>query len=375
MFSIRGKYNKAIIMAEGLDETTMRQLYSILNHPAFGNSHIAIMSDAHAGSGAVIGFTQTINGYVVPHVVGVDIGCGVEAFNLGQVTIDFESLDEFVRENIPSGFHVRGEPVPIPKQLEENIERICAKIDKADEVRAWASVGTLGGGNHFIEVDQAPDDTAWLVIHSGSRKFGLDIANYHQNKAKDLMKQMFIGDAYKKLEFLPMDNGGQEYLEDMEVAQKYAELNRRTMARLLVEDYFGLDMTETERIKSVHNYIDLQDKIIRKGAIAAHKDEKVVIPLNMRDGTIVGTGLGSEKWNYSAPHGAGRVMSRRRAKEDCSLKEFQEVMGDVWSSCICEKTLDESPMAYKNMELITSTVEETVEIDFIMKPIYNFKAT
>jgi RNA-splicing ligase RtcB len=358
-------------MTDEIDEMTVSQIYGFLNHPAFKGSHIVIMPDVHAGMGAVIGYTATMNSYVIPAVVGVDIGCGVDAYNLGQIDVDFEALDHYIRNNIPAGFSAREES--ISSIMDTSIDTICKKDPKMDAHRAKLSLGTLGG-NHFIELNRNSSDNIWLVIHSGSRKFGLDIAVYHQQRAKALMKEMFIGDAYKNLEFLPIDKGGQEYLGDMYTAQLYAKLNRFLMGNEICKEYFSLDIHDLECVKSVHNYINFKDKIIRKGAISAHKGERVIIPLNMRDGSIIATGKGNKDWNYSAPHGAGRIMSRKRAKAELTLEEFQSEMKGIWTSCIHKKTLDESPMAYKDKKIILDTIEETASIDFIMKPIYNFKA-
>jgi RNA-splicing ligase RtcB len=376
MFTLKGKYASAQLMTnQEVEQEAITQIYSVLNHPAFKDAKIVIMPDVHAGAGCVIGFTQTLNNYIIANLVGVDIGCGIDAYNLGPQQVDFELFDKFVRENIPSGFSIRGKPLILPQQLQEQIKKICDKIKKADEIRALASVGTLGGGNHFIELNQDPDGNVWLVIHSGSRKFGLDIAIYHQQRAKALMKEMFIGDAYKTLEFLPIDKGGQEYLDDMQAAQDYARISRRCMANILCENYFGMDAGYVEQVRSVHNYINFVDKIVRKGAISAHKGDRVIIPLNMRDGSIIAKGKGNSQWNFSAPHGAGRVMSRKKAKAQLTVEEFEEEMEGIWTSCINKDTLDEAPMAYKNKQVILDTIEETAEIQFIMKPIYNFKGS
>ncbi len=373
MLTYRGKYNSAHVMTDDVEETMVQQIYGFLNHPAFADTYIAIMPDCHAGAGAVIGYTAKMNNYVIPNVCGVDIGCGVDVYNLGPQQIDFELFDKFIRENIPSGFSVRGKPLEAPRQLYAQIEKICKKIEKADEHRAKASLGTLGGGNHFIELNLDPDGNTWLAIHSGSRKFGLDIAIHHQQRAKALMKEMFVGDAYKTLEFLPINKGGQEYLDDMQVAQDYARISRGYMARILCEDYFGMDARNVEQVKSVHNYINFSDKIVRKGAISAHEGERVIIPLNMRDGSIIAKGKGNKQWNYSAPHGAGRIMSRKKAKAQLTVEEFEEEMEGIWTSCINKNTLDEAPMAYKDKQVILDVIEETADIEFIMKPIYNFK--
>jgi len=377
MLTYTGKYNSANVMIDDIDETTVAQIYSFLNHPAFGNTYIAIMPDCHAGAGAVIGYTAKMNNYVIANLVGVDIGCGIEAFNLGQIEVDFAKLDGFIRENIPSGFHVRSDKQQIDTNLLEELPAmivdICCNIG-SDSTRALKSIGTLGGGNHFIELDKDATGNIWLLVHSGSRKFGLDIAGYHQKRAKELMREMFIGAAYKDLEFLPIDKGGKEYLTDMKVAQRYALMNRYFMVKQIIEEFFKQEYSKLESVKSVHNYINFSDNILRKGAISAHEGERVIIPLNMRDGTIIGTGKGSAKWNMSAPHGAGRIYSRSRAKRELQLDEFQKEMVGVWSSCVSKDTLDESPMAYKDKQKIIDAIGESVTIDFIMKPVYNFKA-
>lgn len=378
MLVYKGKYNYTKVMIDKIDETTVSQIYTFLNHPAFKDMQIRIMPDCHAGTGAVIGFTATMNEYIIPNIVGVDIGCGVVAYNLGKIDVDFEELDNFIRENIPSGFNVYDKPLEeleAVSNLVQNIEYIANQIDTIDYTRTLCSLGTLGGGNHFIELNRDPDDNVWLTIHTGSRKFGLDIANYHQKKAQELMKTMFHGaSSFKKLEFLPIKIGGEDYLRDMRVAQEFANTNRNLIAYKIIYEFFNLKDINY-RIRSIHNYINFNDNIIRKGAISAHKGEKVIIPLNMRDGTIIGTGKGNKDWNFSAPHGAGRILSRKKAKEELTIEEFEKEMKDVWTSCVQQSTLDESPMAYKDKNIILDTIGETVDIDFIMKPIYNFKAT
>lgn len=373
MLVYKGKYNFAKIMVDEIDEETVKQIYNFLNHPAFKGTKIRIMPDTHAGAGAVIGYTATMNEYVIPNVVGVDIGCGIEAYNVGQNPIDFQRLDDFIRENIPSGFSINEKEPYIEASLKEKIIKTAEKIQSDKLERFLNSIGTLGGGNHFIEVDRDPEGNFWLVIHSGSRNFGLQVANYHQNKAKELMKKMFIGQAYKNLEFLPIENGGKEYLEDMVIAQEYARENRKIMAETLLSGFFDQTGIHCENIKTVHNYINFEDRIVRKGAISAHVGERLLIPLNMRDGTIVATGKGNPDWNFSAPHGAGRLFSRKKAKVEFTEEQFKNEMQDVWSSCVGSKTLDEAPMAYKNKEIIISAISATATLDFIMKPVYNFK--
>jgi len=378
MIVLNGKCNHARVMIDHVDEATQSQIINFLNHPAFSRSPIVIMPDCHAGMGAVIGFTMPLRDHVIPSVVGVDIGCGVYAYNLEQGKVKFKELDHFIKEKIPSGGSVRTAQTAlvhfVNPTLLKDVQAVCSKIGEDFERTVW-SVGTLGGGNHFIELNEDKDKNVWLAIHSGSRHFGLAVAEFHQKKAKQLMLKMFHGaSAYNGLEFLPMDLGGEEYLQDMRVAQRFADINRELMAWSIITGFFHQEFTETESIKSVHNYIGV-DNIIRKGAISAKAGERVIIPLNMRDGSIIGVGKGSSKWNFSAPHGAGRKFSRTKAKEKFTLAKFEEEMKGVWSSCIKAKTLDESPMAYKDASDILDNISETVDVQDIMKPIYNFKAT
>ncbi len=374
MLEYRGKYNKANVMIDDIDESTKNQIQNILNHPAFQNTYIAIMPDCHKGKGSVIGLTMKLNDYIIPVLIGVDIGCGIESYCLGNIDIDYVQLDRFIRKNIPSGYKVHEKLIvnTCHDAFGNLIYQVCQKTEQ-DYNRVLRSIGTLGGGNHFIEVDEDPQGRKWLTIHSGSRNFGYQVANYHQNKAKELMKKMFIGDAYKELEFLPINEGGEKYLEDMKIAQKYAEMNRYVMMSKIVGDFFKMRL-DNDYIKSIHNYINFKDKIVRKGAISAHEGERMVIPFNMRDGIAICKGKGNSKFNYSAPHGAGRVMSRTRAKELITLEEFKECMEGIYSTSVNKSTLDEAPQAYKDKDLIVRNITETVDIEFFMKPVYNFKA-
>jgi len=381
MQTFRGKYNSANVMIDELDQETISQIYSFLNHPAFANTYIAIMPDTHAGAGAVIGYTAKMNEYVIPNVVGVDIGCGVLAYPLGITDIDFKKLDQFIKKNVPSGFNIRStdEKMIIGKKPRDYFRTADDVLDLAGKTgqereKVIGSIGTLGGGNHFIEIDKTDEGQFWLLIHSGSRNFGLRVANYYQGKAKELLKTMFVGaDAYKNLEYLPVGFGAEEYLEAMRIAQDYARLNRGVMAQVIM-NFFGESAWNSEAIETVHNYINFEDKIIRKGAVSAHEGERLVIPFNMRDGVIVCKGKGNKKWNYSAPHGAGRILSRRKAKETLSMEEFKSVMEGIYTTTATKDTLDESPMAYKDKDVIIEAIQETVEIEFFMKPVYNFKA-
>jgi len=417
MITINGKYNFAHIMCDEVEDNVREQIELLLNLPMFKGEQIRIMADTHFGMGCVIGFTSTLGDYVVPNLVGVDIGCGIEAYCLGKQEIDFQALDDFIRGNIPSGKNVRKEISPLVKEVSlikdkdvefnsllisqidcqarrlfENIEDEQKRAEKMK--RVFLSLGTLGAGNHYISLERDENGRDWLCVHTGSRNFGLQIANYHQNKAKELAKKFFldIDDKYKDLEFLPMDKGGEHYLFCMGVAQKYAALNRHVVAREILE-FLGHQISEVDSIKTVHNYIEITETrtvenandymrkreypckgIVRKGAISAKDGERVVIPINMKDGSLLGIGKGSRKWNFSAPHGAGRIMGRNEAKRKLNLDDFKESMKGIWTSCLSEKTLDESPLAYKDKDFILNSIEETVEVTDHLKTVYNFKS-
>lgn len=373
MFEITGKNGTAKVFAADVDEVSMQQIYALMSHPMSEDSKVRFMPDLHAGMGCVIGTTMTLTGKIIPGVVGVDIGCGVLAIRLGKIDIDYEALDKFIRKYVPSGMKVRDVISPHFNRdtpLNSFIMNVCGMQDQ-DYDRVLRSIGTLGGGNHFIEIDEAEDGTKWLTIHSGSRNFGLKVANFHQKIAKGIHARQ------DKLDYLE----GQEaknYLADMNTAQMYADANRAVMGDHIVNDFFGFkyaDMEDLEIVESVHNYISFTDNIVRKGAISARKGQRVVIPWNMRDGVIIGTGKGNEDFNCSAPHGLGRNFSRTKAKATFSMKEFKETMKDVWTSCVHKSTLDESPMAYKDHKLIEKLIADTVEIQMRLKSLYNFKAS
>jgi len=304
MLTYKGAYNSANVMLDEVEKTTEEQIRGFLEHPAFAHTYIAIMPDCHAGAGAVIGYTAKMNGYIIPDIVGRDVGCGILAIKLGQdffigenlkeyITLNFtlQKLDNFIKKRIPSGFSHRREP-PISKYDKEVVDIIqLANKLELDSHDVLCQLGTLGGGNHFIELNKDPEDNYWLVIHSGSRNFGSRIAGYYQDKAKELMKKMFLdqsksADVFKGLEFLPLGHGGEEYIEAMKIAQGFASSNRKLMAKMILEGVFSLDMEKVEQIESVHNYINFEDNIVRKGAIQALEGQRVVIPLNMRDGYI-----------------------------------------------------------------------------------------
>ncbi len=382
---VTGKYGSARIFTNSIEGSALDQIRVLLEHPIAEGCRVRIMPDVHGGKGCVIGYTSTLNDKVVPNLVGVDLGCSVAAWKLPDTKIDFEDFDEFVRDVVPSGFSIHAhEPPNLTEVVEFCGERLGPFEGRIQEIvsryadpasfdqhhaRVMLSLGTLGGGNHFIEIDKDQDGAFWLVIHSGSRNFGLQVATHYQK----LAVQKHLG-SMRGLEYLDGELA-HEYLEAAGVAQKYALINRSLMADSLLT-YFNSDVTLREKIESVHNYIDLEHRIVRKGAISAQLGERVIIPLTMADGCVIGTGKGIEDWNWSAPHGAGRIMSRTKAKESIDLDVYRKRMREahVWSSCISKGTLDESPMAYKRPKAILEALSETVDIEQTMKPVYNFKA-
>lgn len=370
MLKYIGKYNECTILIDNIEENVVTQLYSMLNNPAFENSNISIMPDCHIGSGAVVGFTMTTNNFIVPSVIGVDIGCGIDAYNLGKISSKRDKLDIFIKNNIPSGSNIREKSLVEPDYIAPIIKKM-----KLDGAYMYKSLGSLGGGNHFIELDIDEHNNNWLVIHSGSRNFGLQVAKYHINKAKDYMKEVYGGGAYNGLEYLDINkDNGIEYINDMQIAQKYAELNRELIAKQIIEKFYKLQFKKVEKISSIHNYINLKDNIVRKGAISAHEGEKVIIPLNRAYGCVIGTGKSSKENNYSAPHGAGRIMNRGEAKYKITLEKYQYSMKNIYSTTVSKNTLDESPMVYKKPQFIIDSIKDIVNIDSIIKPVYSFKA-
>lgn len=401
MIEIKGKMNTALCYAKVVEQEAIEQIRRMCDYPMTEGSQIRIMPDVHAGKGCTIGTTMTINGKAVPNVVGVDIGCGMYTVNLGKADIDFEKVDE-AAHFIPSGRDI----------WDGRIERfdltalVCYRQLKETK-RLAKSLGTLGGGNHFIEIDEASDGTKYLVIHSGSRNLGKQVAELYQKLAvnldrgygeylekreeiirtyKEQGRREEIQDALKQLHFkvyeskpsMPEDlcylSGRylEDYLHDVVICQAFAKRNREKMAEILLE---RTGMTGGEAFHTIHNYIDTEEMILRKGAIAAHKGEKVLIPINMRDGSVLAVGKGNPDWNFSAPHGAGRLMSRTDAKAKLSMEEYKESMKGIYTTSVNEYTLDESPMAYKSLDDIIDVIKDSVDVIDIMKPIYNFKAS
>ncbi len=359
------------IHAKGLDPETMSQIYRISNIPAFEDG-IAIMPDAHAGAGCCIGFTARIKDYICPNFVGVDIGCGVRGVFLGDITIDYAALDVYLKHNIPLGMKHRDE-TPILKDGAET-KVLSDAIGVQNNIGmtkhyAGKQLGTLGGGNHFIEIGES-NAGKWLFVHSGSRNFGLTIAEHYQKIAAS---QKLIATP-KGMEVLAIDGAGADYLRDMRVAQRFAALNRALMIRDIVD---FLDADVRYDIDCIHNFI-ADDDIIRKGAISAYHHEPVLIPLNMRDGTVIGRGLGNSEYNFSAPHGAGRMfgrgqMKRRLASGELTVEGFQKEMEGIYTTTANANTIDESPYAYKPYEMIEEYLKETVDIIDVVKPKYNLK--
>ena len=398
---IKGKVNTAICYARVIEDEAIEQIRRMCDYPMTEGAKIRIMPDVHAGKGCTIGTTMTITDKAVPNVVGVDIGCGMYTVNLGKTNLDFEKVDEAVHF-IPSGTNVwEG------RQERFDLTGLRCYRELKDTKRLERSLGTLGGGNHFIEIDEAKDQTKYLVIHSGSRNLGKQVAELYQELAiklnrgyesyfekrdeiirtyKEQGRRSEIQEALKQLhqEFrekelsMPEDlcylygKYLEDYLHDVEICQAFARRSRERMAEIILE---RTGRTGSDAFHTVHNYIDTDEMILRKGAIAAHQGEKVLIPINMRDGSVLAIGKGNPEWNYSAPHGAGRLMSRKKAKESLSMDEYKETMRGIYTTSISEDTLDEAPMAYKSLEDIIDVIRESVDVIDVMKPVYNFKAS
>ncbi len=392
------------IFTENIEEEARKQIDTLIAQPAFQDCKIRIMPDVHAGKGCVIGFTADLGDKVIPNIVGVDIGCGMRTVELGKVDIDFKKLDRVIREKIPYGLNVNEEPRVLFDLKELRCFEYLHDIDRLER-----SCGSLGGGNHFIEIDEDSEGSKYLIIHTGSRNLGKQVADYYQSVAiENLNGKEQLKEAIKKLiaeykevgrekdiskalsdlkkTFQPSVSipnelcylEGQwrdDYLHDMSYCQFFAYMNRYDIAmRILYDTGLAWKVRIKNEFDTIHNYIEIGSGIVRKGAISAKKGERVLIPMNMRDGCIIGIGKGNPDWNCSAPHGAGRVMSRAKAKESVSLDEYKASMQGIYSTSIDISTIDESPMAYKPMDEIIRNIEDTVEIERIIKPIYNFKA-
>lgn len=413
------------IFTNNIEQEAINQIDSLLEQEPFKNCKVRIMPDVHAGKGCVIGFTADLGEKVIPNIVGVDIGCGMLCVELGKIDIDLKKIDKVINENIPAGRNIREQ-----KLIDyEPIKQLYCLRELRETKKFNRGIGTLGGGNHFIELNEDEEGNKYLVIHTGSRNMGNQVANYYQNLAIDLCsgnEEMFkekeeiirtykeqgrkqeIQKALKELEKKYKNNKPdlpnelcylegkyrEMYLHDMRICQEYASLNRKYICASILDklykpnaytlvDTSQFDIEKARKInvsisipffETIHNYINFEDNIVRKGAIRANKGERVIIPINMRDGSIIAIGKGNEDWNNSAPHGAGRIMSRKKAKEMIKLEEFQESMKDVYTTSVVEETIDEAPFAYKPIQEIIDNIQDTVEIIKIIKPIYNFKA-
>lgn len=392
------------VFTENIEPEALNQVYTLIKQPAFADCKVRIMPDVHAGKGCVIGFTADLGDKVIPNIVGVDIGCGMLTAKIGKVDIDFERLDRVIRENIPSGRTVRNSEMSFPEMEQLRCKDLLKNM-------SWlkCSLGTLGGGNHFIEVDEDSDGVKYLIVHTGSRNLGKQVAEIYQQIAIESMqgvpklkeegerlieeykragRQKEIQKALAELKRkwkpdklnIPKElcyltgNNRRDYLHDMRICQEFAVKNRQMIMATIFSKMGWQTGAGNEVFQTIHNYIDHDTNIVRKGAISARLGEKLLIPINMRDGCIIGVGKGNDDWNQSAPHGAGRIMSRSKAKETVSLEEFQQSMEGIYTTSVNVSTLDESPMVYKPMDEIVANIEDTVEILKIIKPIYNFKA-
>ncbi len=363
---IEGTYNKAYCFAATLDDKAEKQIADVCEQSAFQNTKICIMPDAHAGKGCTIGTTMTVIDKVVPGMVGVDIGCGMETTQLLETEIDLKQLDKCIYREIPSGTNIRKKTHPYHKQIDVGALH-CA--EQMNLERAERSIGTLGGGNHFIEIDRADDNTLYLVVHSGSRHIGNEVAQYYQKQARKYAEKQNLNIppdlTYAEGELF------KQYIHDMKLIQQYALWNRRAITDTILEQ---MQLHKVDQFSTIHNYIDTDSMILRKGAVSAKAGEKLLIPINMSDGSLICLGKGNSDWNHSAPHGAGRLMSRTQAVQALSLDTFRNAMEGIYSSCISKGTLDESPMAYKPIEEILQQITPTVDVIAHIKPIYNFKA-
>lgn len=389
MIKLQGKRNSAIIFADKIDKQTKTQISELLREEAYADSKIRIMPDTHSGKNVAVGTTMTVKNRIAPSLVGVDIGCGMEVVFLKEQEIDPEKLDRVIHSLVPAGTKIHSAPI-----TSFDFDALHCK-DKVNLERALRSIGTLGGGNHFIEVDRTEDSELVLVIHSGSRQLGSDVATYYQDQAyryqckkqRKRARQSYYDDV-DATGFIRQKSSSNtvnvkretailegtlldEYLHDLNIVTSFADLNRRTMAKIICDN---MGLTITDRFSCIHNYIDTEYMILRKGAISARLGERVIIPLNMRDGALLGIGKGNPEWNFSAPHGAGRACSRTDAKYAFTVEEFKREMEGIYTTTATEGSIDECPMAYKAPSRIFEFIGETVSDYEIIKPIYNFKS-
>ena len=396
MFDLNGKYATARIFTDNIENEAISQIYELCNQEFVKDCKVRIMPDVHAGKGCTIGTTMEIKDKVVPNLVGVDISCGILCIKLKEKEIDFKKLDEIIRKYIPSGMNIREKAIDSGEIRKIGLQKLKC-INHINMDSAEKSLGSSGSGNHFIEIDVDEEKNLYLVIHSGSRYLGKQVAEYYQKMAmndltnntkekialiqklknegreKEIECALKIFDKPKIPSYLAYLEGThlKNYLYDVGIIQEYANMNRKTIANEIIT---RMGLSIEEEFTTCHNYIDLDHMILRKGAISAQKGERLIIPMNMRDGSIIGIGKGNPDWNYSAPHGAGRIMSRSKAKATVDLKEFEKSMEGIWTSSVNKNTIDESPMVYKPIEEIKENIKDTVTIEKIIKPVYNFKA-
>lgn len=398
MIELSGKYNSAKVFTDIIEPDAISQIITLCSQEISKDSKIRIMPDVHAGTGCTIGTSMTIKDKAVPNMVGIDIGCGMETVRIKEKHIELQKLDKLIYEKIPSGFGIRTKTHRYAEKIQ--IENLYC-VEHINLEKAENSIGTLGGGNHFIEADKSSDGSIYIVIHSGSRHLGVEVAKYYQNEAyrrlnktaqsdideliarlKAEGKTKNIQQEIKKLtntkttsipKHLAYTEGElfEQYIHDMKIVQEFALINRQAMMNEIIK---GMKLHITEQFSTIHNYIDTDNMILRKGAVSAQKGEKLIIPINMRDGSLICTGKGNPDWNFSAPHGAGRLMSRSQAKQSFTVSEYKKQMNGIYSTSINSSTLDECPMAYKDINDILDNISDTVDVNDIIKPIYNFKA-
>ena len=398
MLEVKGKYNSAKIFTDVVDKASVAQVIELCNQPFTAKSRIRMMPDIHAGAGCTVGKTMTITDKVVPNLVGVYIGCGMETVHLREQHLELQKLDKLIRAKIPSGFSIREKAHRYFDEIDLT-ELYCYR--QINPLRAEKSLGTLGGGNHFIEVDRDDEGGLYLVIHSGSRHLGLEVAAWYQNEAYQRLNKSSKSDEAALIAKLKSEGRDKEiqkairklkntkqtsipkplayaegelfeqYIHDMRIIQRFAVLNRRAIADDILK---GMGLHAQDSFTTIHNYIDTDAMVLRKGAVSAKAGERLLIPINMRDGSLICIGRGNEDWNCSAPHGAGRLMSRSQAKQSFTVSEFKHQMDGIYTTSVGKATLDECPMAYKRMEDIVSNIGETVRIERIIRPVYNFKA-
>ena len=379
MKTIKGVATSALIFntnkgESGRDAYAVAQLQNLCDNPSFEGCRIRVMPDVHPGKVGTIGFTSTIGKTIMPNVIGIDIGCGMTLAQVKGKVKEFQKLDTVIRDNVPSGFSIRKKPSPQAIDFDFSVLRCGRHIQKN---KALLSLGTLGGGNHFIELDQDSEKNTYLVVHSGSRHLGQEVTEYYLREGQRLLKEKGINIPYE-LTYL-QGQLMEDYLQDLEIVQAYAALNREIIVREICS---GMKWKILDTYSCIHNYVDtsseavnkLGSPILRKGAISAKENERVIIPINMRDGILLGLGLGNENWNYSAPHGAGRIMKRHEVKDNYTLSVYKKAMKGIYSTCIGRETLDEAPFAYRDIDEIAEAITETVTIQKIIRPIYNYKA-